>query len=196
MRCNRVRRLIPLGAGRDLEPPVQAGVEQHLRTCLSCYREFRAYRSALADFATLASGGDATAPQDLADSIMAAVRAGRPGPAAPTHTWGDRLRYVVPLAATFVAFAVAGFYLFGGGAPGDAGTPPRAFKTIDVPTHGMVVGYTDDGPRYDALPQTIELPRAWFGTGARPPAFDATQPIPVTTVPPVRMTGYAPRRGF
>jgi hypothetical protein len=196
MRCNRVRRLIPLGAGRDLEPELQAAVELHLRSCLSCYREFRAVRASLAAFATLADSAGSTdvpsAPLGLAASIMDAVRAGVPGPAAPVRTWGERARFALPLAATFIAFALAGFYLFGGGPSPSQGD----IRTIHVPTEGMVVGYTGGDRMVDVLPATIEIPRHWFAPGARAPAFDANEPIPVTTVPPVRMTHYAPRRGF
>jgi hypothetical protein len=47
MKCNKVRRLLPLSAGGDLKTGQAMKVEDHIRNCPECRREYEAYRSSL-----------------------------------------------------------------------------------------------------------------------------------------------------
>jgi len=98
----------------------------------------------------------------------------------------------LPLAATFLAFAFAGFFLFGESADQQ---PELGANGGGVQDSGDV--FVPDAFVSDTLPPTIELPRAWsFPDGTRSPVYRTDQPIPVMAVPPVQMTGTSSKRGF
>jgi len=48
MTCRKVRKALPLMAGRDLSPRKAARVEAHVAACAGCQRELEEYKGALA----------------------------------------------------------------------------------------------------------------------------------------------------
>lgn len=95
--CRKVRDLLPLHVGGDLEARHVAPVDEHLHACLTCFREFR-------ELATLRGRlgvvGEAPLPPGALDGfteeVMARIALEEPGPAAelpsvarrsPTWTW-------------------------------------------------------------------------------------------------------------
>lgn len=72
MTCRKIRKLIPLAAGGDLEPRRDADFRAHLDRCPACRGELEAFRSALAEVRAAARADDAT---DWTDSEWRAVMA-------------------------------------------------------------------------------------------------------------------------
>ena len=113
--CMQTASLAALASGRDLPRDEQARFDEHVRKCLACYREYREYLNSRGQLDPLR--GDGVAPDGLLDEVMAGIRANEPGPLAPhPNPWWTRplLGQVIPLAASFVFFALAGMYLVGG----------------------------------------------------------------------------------
>lgn len=117
MTCKKIRDLIPLAAGADLEVAEQREVESHLKSCLACMREFRAFAAVRAALLVEEAPLERAAPVGLAESIRAAIAAEAAtasahcpavalGPSGPT-AW---LRWALPIAAALVLSASAGFY--------------------------------------------------------------------------------------
>lgn len=83
MDCDKILPLLDLHAGGDLDRQEQASVEAHLRSCLSCWREFTAMRGLLEEVR-----GTARAEfhgESMSESIVAGVmgRIDGPPPALP-----------------------------------------------------------------------------------------------------------------
>ena len=83
MDCKKIVPLLDLHAGGDLDRHEQVSVEAHLRSCLSCWREFTAMRGLLEEVR-----GSARAEfhgESMSESIVAGVmgRIGGPPPALP-----------------------------------------------------------------------------------------------------------------
>lgn len=117
MKCDRARKLLALGVGKDLDVGAQAAFDEHVAGCLACFREVAAFRRARAAIKAARPQTDRATLQDLTASIMARVDAGEPGPVAPVpHAWHERLRVALPLAALFLGCAWAGLTLFQSGA--------------------------------------------------------------------------------
>lgn len=124
MSCERVRKLIPLAVGNDLDAGRKRWVDHHVTSCLPCYREMREWAGVLAELDPVRAPGSAPAPEGLLESIMAEVAVAAPGPLAPhptpLRTRAQRVgRYAVAFAAGFVVMATAGFHFLGTGAGGD-----------------------------------------------------------------------------
>jgi len=185
MNCNSVRRQIPLAVGNDLDPGAQRIFDEHLRSCLSCYREYRDYQDVLANLDPIRAPEPALAPAGLAEAILAEVRAGTPGPLAshPVPLWMRSAflrRAALPLAATFLVFAIAGMHFLGGGKPSRPHTIPGGM--FDPPTT-MVINPTTpaagNGP-VDTLVIPEVLPGNLRFVGPAP--FCQQEPLPAARV--------------
>ncbi|MBK6940683.1 MAG: zf-HC2 domain-containing protein [Planctomycetes bacterium] len=118
MKCERARKLLALGVGKDLDVRAQAAFDEHVAGCLSCFREVAAFRRSRAAIKAARPQPDRADLAELSASILARVDAGEPGPVAPLpNAWRERLRFALPLAAVFVGCAWAGLTLFHSGAP-------------------------------------------------------------------------------
>lgn len=82
--CRTVRSLLPLHVGEDLDSRERREVDEHLQTCLSCFREFRELAVSRGFLGVLA---EEPLPPNILDGfteeVMARVAIGEKGPAAP-----------------------------------------------------------------------------------------------------------------
>lgn len=100
--CRSIRDLIPLHAGRDLDPGAARRVDEHLHACLGCFREYR-------ELATMRGRLGVLAEQPLPDGVlddfteqvMARIAMGEEGPAAELP--GVRRRIVLPVRPSAAA---------------------------------------------------------------------------------------------
>jgi hypothetical protein len=135
MKCDRARKLLALGVGKDLDVRAQASFDEHVAGCLSCFREVTAFRRSRAALKTVRPHPDRTELDALAASILARVDAGEAGPVAPLPSpWPERLRFALPLAAVFLGCAWGGLTLFqSGAAPLAAPTPGTTLSSRAEP---------------------------------------------------------------
>ncbi len=81
--CRKVRDLLPLHVGGDLDTKHVGPVDEHLHECLACFREFRAYATLRGRLGVV---GEAPLPagalDGFADEVMARIALDEPGPAA------------------------------------------------------------------------------------------------------------------
>lgn len=81
--CHHVRDQLPLHVGNDLEPNAAERVDAHLKSCLSCFREFRELATMRGRLGVLA---EEPLPAGILDGfteeVMARIAIGEPGPAA------------------------------------------------------------------------------------------------------------------
>lgn len=181
--CRKVRDLLPLHVGGDLETRHVASVDEHLHECLSCFREFRE----LAELrGRLGVVGEAPLPSGVldgfTDEVMARIALEEPGPAAElpravasAGTW-TRIR----AAAAVAVVALVGWKLW----PADpAGTvSPASFDpggTLAASSSGTttMAGATPLGDWADLIG---EAPMPWVDDAtAAPTGFPATGAMPV-----------------
>lgn len=146
--CRFVRRLLPLASGGDLPEARQRQVEEHLRRCLNCAREWKAWRDRLGAIARAAAEAP-PAPPGLEEAILAA--------AFPVRRAADRATKSRPwrwaVAAAFVLAAV-GVYLGRSAGEHPPGTVPRSWpsmeRVLDVSPLSVTVGPI--GPTSGATP--------------------------------------------
>jgi len=105
--CRHVKNLLPLHVGSDL-PARQAGpVEEHLHTCLSCFREYRELTAMRERIGVLTEQPLPEGVLDgFADEIMARIAVGEPGPRAELPLAMERAR-TWPRYAAAAALLVA-----------------------------------------------------------------------------------------
>lgn len=133
MKCERARKVLALGVGKDLDLSAQIAFDEHVAGCLACFREVAAFRRTRAALKVARSQPDRTAMAELNAAIMARVEAGEPGPvAAVPHSWRERIRVALPLAAVFVACAWGGLTLFQSGAAPIAPTSATRARPSDT----------------------------------------------------------------
>src|SRR5262245_42418642 len=91
--CRTIRDLLPLHIGGDLEPDQAGPVDEHLHTCLSCFREYRELATMRGRLGVLA---DQPLPSGIldgfADEVMARIAVGETGPRAELPLRVSRLR--------------------------------------------------------------------------------------------------------
>lgn len=176
MTCTRIQKLIPLAVSRDLEPGLIRAVEEHAKACLTCFRELRAYSEQLELRARLRPAALEQTPAEIGscivDDVMAAVRRGEPGPAAPIGaSWAPSLsrvfRYGAAVAAGFALFAVLRFSFTGADAPMGSGGP------------GPIVNTSPSGPSDLVMP---------IGNG--PFQLQPGQTFRTQRMPPMRLIQY------
>lgn len=147
--CKTVRNMLPLHVGRDLDPIHTPHVDEHLRTCLPCFREFRALTEVRGCLGVLA---EEPLPAGILDGfteeVMARIEIAEPGPVAelpraplrPILAW-PRLA----AAAALLLVAISAWKLV------DEGGGLRPARD-DVPVPGVRVdqpeGFGGDGPVY------------------------------------------------
>ncbi len=88
MKCDRARKLLALGVGKDLDVRAQASFDEHVAGCLSCFREVTAFRRSRAALKTVRPHPDRTELDALAASILARVDAGEAGPVGRSSAGG------------------------------------------------------------------------------------------------------------
>ena len=121
MNCPRTLKRLPLYAGGDLDLREKAEVDAHLQGCLSCYREFAAYRDVLQQVTATSARRVPLASTPFGASFTDDVMGQIDGP-PPVQRWRPRL---VMLSGWAAAAALALMFIWGSGpAPieGD-GTP-------------------------------------------------------------------------
>lgn len=178
MSCERVRKLIPLAVGNDLDAGQKRFVDHHVTGCLACYREMREWAETLSALDPIRAPAAAPAPEGLLRSILAEVREAPPGPLAPhptpLRTRASRVgRYALAFAAGFLVMATAGSRFFGNEGGGSAATSPSAGTRVQ-PVHFSPDDIT--GAHRFVLPQgspgklRLVGPARVEGTEAIPPA--------------------------
>ncbi|GJM22542.1 MAG: hypothetical protein DHS20C15_24570 [Planctomycetota bacterium] len=118
--CRTIRDKLPLHVGRDLEPKLEKQVDEHLATCLSCFREYRALAESRAILGVVA---EERLPEGILDGfteeVMARIAVGEEGPAAELPRAARRapLRLIPALsaAAALLLVALAAQLYFEGG---------------------------------------------------------------------------------
>jgi hypothetical protein len=186
MICSSVRKQIPLAVGGDLDAEDQRIFDEHLRSCLSCYREYRDYQDVLAKLDPIRAPEPVAAPAGLAEAILAEVRAGTQGPLAPhpMPLWARSAflpRVVLPLAAALLVFTIAGMHFLDGG----KSSRPQAIPggMFGDPPTTMVINPTTpaagDGP-VDTLVIPEVLPGSLRFVGPAP--FYQQEPLPAARV--------------
>jgi hypothetical protein len=107
--CRHVRNLLPLHAGGDLPPRQAAPVDEHLHTCLPCFREYRELTAMRERIGVLT---EQVMPEGMldgfADEIMARIAVGEPGPRAELPVAMERAR-LWPRYAAAAAVLIGGF---------------------------------------------------------------------------------------
>lgn len=185
MTCKQFRKRIPLAIGNDLDGDALAVFDEHLRSCLACYREYRDFADAMAELDVLRAPDPSEPPDELVEAILAEVRAAEPGPLAPHPTpfWArSRLvRNGVPVAAAVVVFSFAGLMVFGDRGNTTQRTAPRIPDDEFLPTVVNVApGPADQfGTRY-IFPVNLH-PNLTNGSESRRPR--STEPLPPAVVP-------------
>ncbi|MFH0946487.1 MAG: hypothetical protein V2A76_14925 [Planctomycetota bacterium] len=185
MSCRKFRGQTPLAVGHDLPADQQRTFDEHLRGCLSCYREYRDHADALAALNPLRAPASFDAPDGLVDAIIAGVWAAEPGPLAPHPTpfWARpsrTIRYGLPLAATVLIFSLAGLYLsMVGGEP--QGRVPQIPPYVSSPTLRPISNTPDDeiGPVY-VFPERFHPGRLRH---VGPASLRWSEPLPPAAVP-------------
>jgi hypothetical protein len=105
--------MLPLHVGGDLDPRHIDAVDDHLKTCLSCFREFREYATMRSRLGVLAEERlPEGALEGFAEEVMARIAVGEPGPAAaapgaPVIRWPLLPRLAA--AAALLIVCVAGW---------------------------------------------------------------------------------------
>jgi len=167
--CRTVRNMLPLHAGGDLDPRHVAAVDEHLKGCLTCYRELREFVSMRGRLGVLA---EAPLPRGIldgfAEEVMARIDIREPGPAAEAPRPASVHWYAWPrlaAAAAVLIAALAGWRLLE-----DEGVPLGSSQPV-------VGGVLTDGPRSIPHLSTAEL----RSDDSRRPR--ATSPTPGTVVP-------------
>ena len=127
--CRTVRNMLPLHVGGDLDASHVQGVDDHLRDCLSCFRELRELAAMRGRLGVLAEEPLPPGALDgFAEEVMARIAVGEPGPAAePPRPSRPRL-LVLPRLVAAAAVLVAGlaaYYAFEGSTPDGSTGPVR-----------------------------------------------------------------------
>jgi predicted anti-sigma-YlaC factor YlaD len=106
--CRNVRNLLPLHVGGDLPARQAAPVDEHLGTCLACFREFRDLTAMRERIGVLTEQPLPEGVLDgFAEEIMARIAVGEPGPRAELPVAMERAR-LWPRYAAAAALLVAG----------------------------------------------------------------------------------------
>jgi Putative zinc-finger len=167
--CRHVRNLLPLHVGGDLPARQAAPVEEHLHTCLPCFREYRELTTMRERIGVLTEQPLPEGVLDgFADEIMARIAVGEPGPRAELPLAMERARtwprYAAAAALLIsIGLAVQTYGAWGTGAMSGSVTVPSAGSEPVVAS----------APPADDLgifaPPTDDTQRPL----ARPPVFDA-----------------------
>jgi len=80
MNCSRVRRSLPLLAGKDLPAGKARRVEKHLEKCPDCRKKVEEIRAALAEVRAIADRSTLDWPEAEWRHLMARVKSGSPKP--------------------------------------------------------------------------------------------------------------------
>lgn len=198
MSCRRVSGWMPLAVGRDLPSADQRAFEQHLQSCLRCYREYQRFRVELDRLDPLRAPGDARAPDGLFDEILAAVRTGKEGPAAaplprrPRPSWVDVARGArrgLPMAAGFLLCVFAGYQILGTGGRSPSPQGPTVSPALVVPVSTQRRPFESLGmPDFQQLidspmgPQIVPALRKDTGPSYEEPDLPRVQPVPPARV--------------
>ncbi len=187
MSCERIRKLIPLAVGNDLDAGRKRWVDHHVTGCLSCYREMRDWAETLAVLDPVRAPSTAPAPSGLLESILDEVAAAPPGPLAPhptpLRTRASRAgRYALAFAAGFLVMGTVGLRFLGdvGSPASGAGAGPRV----------QPVSYTPDdvtGAHRFVLPQ---------GTPAKLRLVGPVRHEGTDSIPPARIVPVSQRNDF
>ena len=192
MTCNRCAKWIPLAVGGDLDPGQQLEVEEHLRSCLTCYRAYDELRRVRGELEPLRAPRYADAPDGLYDDIMVAVRRNEPGPSADyadlnprVFEWLDSARRALPTAAAFLIFTVIGYFALGerpdagsrGGLPRTSVTPPPMSQPIS-PAHMQNVSTDPLGIGREFLIPTHRMDPSFFDGAVVPPQIRRAEDVP------------------
>ena len=105
--CNTVRKMLPLHTGRDLDPVHVGAVDEHLESCLPCFREFRELAAMRSRLGVLA---EEPLPEGILDGfteeVMARIDIREPGPAAEVPHKAPLLRFQWPRVAAAAALVL------------------------------------------------------------------------------------------
>jgi hypothetical protein len=99
--------MLPLQVGGDLDPRHTDAVDEHIKQCLSCFREFRELAAMRGRLGVLSEEALPAGILDgFAEEVMARIAVGEPGPAADAPRPILRLRQVHRLAAAAAVLIV------------------------------------------------------------------------------------------
>lgn len=177
MNCDQVRNEIPLAVGGDLVPQLQKAVMEHVKTCLSCYRLYHEYEESLEALHSLKASDPSRVPDGILDAVMADVRTGVPGPAAPpprVPVWArvNQIRRVaVPFAAGLAVMASAAFFME---------DDPTLVTEPEIEASPLTSGNEIVGRNSDSFGMDAILPDRTSGTLrlVGPASFRKTEPLP------------------
>lgn len=168
--CKTVRDMLPLHVGGDLAARHVRGVDEHLHTCLNCFREFRELATMRGRLGVLA---EEPLPEGILDGfteeVMARIAVGEEGPAAlppgrgRVHVW-PRL---AAAAVLLVALTLGATHVLDSGDAGLTAPPTAAPMGTPVATSGSPV----EGTPVVASPDGADrrLP-GWPAPSAGPPS--------------------------
>lgn len=107
--CDKVRRVLPLHAGGDLRGRQEHEIDEHLSTCLGCYRLYQEYLEGVARLRASREPFE-VAPEfwaKLEDDVLARVREEAPAPTSSLR-WSV-YRPLILAAASFLMALTAWF---------------------------------------------------------------------------------------
>lgn len=195
--CRKVRGLLPLHVGGDLEPKHTSGVEEHLHACLSCFREFRELAGVRGRLGALAEEPLPAGILDgFAEEVMARIALEEPGPAAepPRSLRGAMTPVRWAAAAGIMVAALLGLsrmdssmwsaWMDGAGNP-----------VANGPGSGSdAVGFGGSSRMLGGIPSRLDPGRSLAGSRTAPPRSASA---PVIASAPVPVDGSAkPRSGL
>jgi anti-sigma factor RsiW len=187
MSCKRLRPKLDLYAGDDLDARDSLAVERHLRTCLSCYRDYVELRDVLMRVRATRPASPAL-PAGVAP-ITADVMGRIHGPPPPAPVLLERLTLASGWAAALVIGGVLGWRLLGNAAEvGEPGRPPRILE-LPSPGASPAGGILESLPTLgEDLDRQLEDLRARRGPSRSPRGVES--PSPMTVPPPLRPRNF------
>jgi len=168
--CRTVRDLLPLHVGGDLPADKAALVDEHLPTCLPCFREYREFTAMRERLGVLTEQPLPEGVLDgFADEIMARIAVGEPGPRAELPTAMERARMWPRYAAAAAVLIAVGLGLHAAGAWGAAPAAVTETLPVDAGADAGPVAAADDlgifptpfedqSPRPLAVPPVYDMP--------------------------------------
>ena len=197
--CRTVRDLLPLHCGGDLPPEKGVQVDEHLHSCLACFREFREHAAMRGRLGVLAEEPLPEGALDgFTDEVMARLAVGEEGPAAALPSAQGWRRFDVP--AVRLAAAAALLVAFGLGAwrtdglRFGASDAPRD-TLADAGLHAAPAAPVEGEPRH--LPAPVKSLGTLVGDEPGSPVFGEPRlPAALQSLPQWRLsTGLIPDPG-
>lgn len=141
MNCKKVLKLLPLYMSDDIDAVDLEGVQEHMNTCLGCFREYQDHLRARRSLKQLAFKPDLSPVMEgFADEVMLKIADKAQGPAAPLPRLTYRLApRLLAAAALILALVSGGFYLFNDQAESPSHSefaevfiPPESSDTLEI----------------------------------------------------------------